>query len=176
MVVNERFAFKVPENADLAKVAPLLCAGITVYDPLVRFGCAPDSWQFSSKTGRRKVGVAGIGGLGHMAVKIAHSFNCEVTAISTTPSKEPTARKLGAEHFVLSSDAAEMRRHAESASKPSEADHAAALFGGTQQARSPPKESGPRGEDDDTSRVRAIDVNSNSCRTGRDGICICLSE
>lgn len=137
---------KVPDDVDLAKVAPLLCAGITTYDPLVRFGCAPDSWQFSSSTGRKKVGVAGIGGLGHMAVKIAQSFGCEVTAISTSPDKEPAVRAVGADHFVLATDAKDMKKRAKAAAEPSPADAAAAVFGGAQRAKVYPETSGPRGK------------------------------
>jgi uncharacterized zinc-type alcohol dehydrogenase-like protein len=95
MVVNERYAIKVPAGEPLDKVAPLLCAGITMYDPLVRFGCGG---------GGKKVGIAGIGGLGQMGVKIAAAMGCEVTAISTTASKEALAKEMGATHFVVISD------------------------------------------------------------------------
>lgn len=122
-----------------------MCAGITTYDPLMRFGCAPDSWQFSSKTGRKRVGVAGIGGLGHMAVKIAHSFGCEVTAISTSPGKEAAARAIGAHHFVLSTDAEDMKRRGVAAAAASEADAAAAVFGGGQKPGPSVASEGPRG-------------------------------
>lgn len=136
---------KVPDDADLAKVAPLLCAGITTYDPLVRFGCAPDSWQFSSATGRKRVGVAGIGGLGHVAVKIARSFGCEVTAISTSPDKEAAVRAIGADHFVLATDVEDMRKRGRAAAEASGADAAAAVFGGAQKPKEIPEVSGPRG-------------------------------
>lgn len=97
MVVNERYAIKIPANAELDKTAPLLCAGITMYDPLVRWGCAD---------GSKKVGIAGIGGLGMMGIKIAAAMGCEVTAISTTASKEAMAKEMGAKNFVVISDAA----------------------------------------------------------------------
>ena len=77
---------------DLAAVAPLLCAGITTYSPLV----------FAGVKKGMKVAVVGLGGLGHMGVKFAVSFGAEVTVISTSPSKEADAKKLGATHFLLS--------------------------------------------------------------------------
>ena len=116
-VANKRFVFKLPRDADLARCAPLLCAGITTYDPLVRLGCAPDAWQFSSPTGRKRVGVVGLGGLGQMAVKLARSFHCEVVALSTSPGKEKTARDIGADHFWLTTDRNLMREKAELAAK-----------------------------------------------------------
>lgn len=91
-----RYAIKVPAGQPLDKVAPLLCAGITMYDPLVRFGCSD---------GSKKVGIAGIGGLGQMGIKIAAAMGCEVTAISTTASKEALAKEMGAKNFVIISDA-----------------------------------------------------------------------
>lgn len=121
-VVNERFCFKLPPDADLAKCAPLLCAGITTYDPLVRYGCAPDAWRHSSDTGRKRVGVVGIGGLGQMAVKIAKSFQCEVVAMSTSPEKEQKARAIGADQFWLTTNEEFMRYRAELAKRPSERD------------------------------------------------------
>ena len=116
-VANKRFVFKLPRDADLARCAPLLCAGITTYDPLVRLGCAPDAWQFSSPTGRKRVGVVGLGGLGQMAVKLARSFHCEVVALSTSPGKEKTARDIGADHFWRTTDRNLMREKAELAAK-----------------------------------------------------------
>ncbi|MEW5764362.1 MAG: NAD(P)-dependent alcohol dehydrogenase [Acidobacteriota bacterium] len=94
VVVDERFVLKVPENLDPAGAAPLLCAGITTYSPLRRFGC---------KEGDR-VGVVGLGGLGHMAVKLAASMGAEVTLFSTSKSKEADGRRLGAAAFALSTD------------------------------------------------------------------------
>lgn len=95
-VIDEGYALKVtaPE-ADLAGVAPLLCAGITTYSPLKRWGVGPG----------KKVAVAGLGGLGHMGVKIAAAMGAEVTVLSTSPSKEADARKLGAHNFLNTKDA-----------------------------------------------------------------------
>lgn len=104
VVVNEDFVLKVPENLDLAATAPLLCAGITTYSPLRHWG---------AKKGT-KVGVAGLGGLGHMAVKLAHAMGCDVTMLTTSPSKAEDARRLGADHIVLTRDAQEMAKAASS--------------------------------------------------------------
>jgi alcohol dehydrogenase (NADP+) len=95
IVVAERFALKVPTNLDLAATAPLLCAGITTYSPLRQWNC---------KKGDR-VGVVGLGGLGHMALKLAASMGAEVTLFSTSPAKAADARRLGAHDFALASDA-----------------------------------------------------------------------
>jgi uncharacterized zinc-type alcohol dehydrogenase-like protein len=89
-VVDEQYALKVKATGDLSGVAPLMCAGITTYSPLKRWGCGPG----------KKVAVAGLGGLGHMGVKIAAAMGAEVTVISTSPSKEQDARGLGATGFV----------------------------------------------------------------------------
>jgi uncharacterized zinc-type alcohol dehydrogenase-like protein len=94
IVVDERFTLKVPAGLDPAGAAPLLCAGITTYSPLRRFGC---------KKGDR-VGVVGLGGLGHMAVKLAASMGAEVTMLSTSRAKEADARRLGATGFELTTD------------------------------------------------------------------------
>jgi uncharacterized zinc-type alcohol dehydrogenase-like protein len=91
VVVDEAFTLRIPEGMDPAGAAPLLCAGITTYSPLRRWNC---------KKGDR-VGVVGLGGLGHMAVKLAASMGAEVTMLSTSESKEADARKLGAHHFAL---------------------------------------------------------------------------
>jgi uncharacterized zinc-type alcohol dehydrogenase-like protein len=96
VVVDERFVLKLRPGVDLAGTAPLLCAGITTYSPL-RY------WKV--KQGDR-VGVVGLGGLGHMAVKLAASMGAEVTMLSTSRSKEGDARRLGAHHFALTRDAA----------------------------------------------------------------------
>jgi uncharacterized zinc-type alcohol dehydrogenase-like protein len=88
--VNWRFAVKVPENLESENVAPLLCGGITVYSPLRNTGVRP-SWR---------VGVIGIGGLGHMGLQFAKAFGAEVTAFSTSKDKEEEALRLGAHHFV----------------------------------------------------------------------------
>jgi uncharacterized zinc-type alcohol dehydrogenase-like protein len=94
VVVTEAFALKVPEKLDPAGAAPLLCAGITTYSPLRQFG---------TKKGDR-VGVVGLGGLGHMAVKLAASMGAEVTMLSTSRSKEADARRLGATAFEITKD------------------------------------------------------------------------
>ncbi|MBA3767371.1 MAG: NAD(P)-dependent alcohol dehydrogenase [Acidobacteria bacterium] len=94
IVVDENYTLKVPEKLPLAGVAPLLCAGITTYSPLR---------QFNVREGQ-KVGVVGLGGLGHMAVKLARSMGAEVTVFSTSPSKEEDARRLGAHNFVVTKD------------------------------------------------------------------------
>jgi uncharacterized zinc-type alcohol dehydrogenase-like protein len=94
IVVTEGFALKVPAGLDPAGAAPLLCAGITTYSPLRQWGC---------KAGDR-VGVVGLGGLGHMAVKLAASMGAEVTMLSTSPAKEADARRLGATGFALTKD------------------------------------------------------------------------
>jgi uncharacterized zinc-type alcohol dehydrogenase-like protein len=96
MVVNERFAIKIPDTAPLDKAAPLLCAGITLYDPIKQFGV---------KAGTR-VGVAGVGGLGMMGIKIAAALGAEVTAISRSKAKEAKAKSFGAKHFVSMNDEA----------------------------------------------------------------------
>jgi len=94
-VIDEKYALKVNATSDLAGVAPLLCAGITTYSPLKRWGAGPG----------KKVAVAGLGGLGHMAVKIAVAMGAEVTVLSTSPSKEADAQKLGAQKFLSTKDA-----------------------------------------------------------------------
>jgi len=99
ITIDSRFAYPIPAGLDSAQAAPLLCAGITVYAPLRRF-------EASAGT---RVGVIGIGGLGHMALQFARALGCEVTAFSTTPEKEPEARQFGAVHFVNSKDAAQMK-------------------------------------------------------------------
>ena len=90
-VVNERYAVTVPSNLPLEGVAPLLCAGITLYSPIRH-------WQVGPKM---KVGVMGLGGLGHMGVKFAAALGAEVTVFSHSPSKEADARKMGAANFVV---------------------------------------------------------------------------
>jgi uncharacterized zinc-type alcohol dehydrogenase-like protein len=91
IVVDENYALKVSAEQNLANVAPLLCAGITTYSPLKRFGVGAG----------KKVGIVGLGGLGHMAVKLAVSMGADVTVFSTSPSKEQDARNLGAHNFVV---------------------------------------------------------------------------
>ena len=100
IVCDERWVYHIASNLDLAGVAPLLCAGITTYSPL----------KFANVKAGDKVAVAGLGGLGHMAVKFAVAMGAEVTMLSTSPSKEKDALKLGTHHFVLSTDEAAMKK------------------------------------------------------------------
>ncbi|HVO18983.1 MAG TPA: NAD(P)-dependent alcohol dehydrogenase [Anaeromyxobacter sp.] len=100
IVVDEAYTLRIPPQLDLAGAAPLLCAGITTYAPLRRF-------QVRKGT---RVGVVGLGGLGHMAVKIAAAMGAEVTMLSTSRSKEQDARRLGAQAFVLTTDPAALDR------------------------------------------------------------------
>jgi alcohol dehydrogenase (NADP+) len=93
---------RVPSNLDPAAAAPLLCAGITTYSPLRRNGVGKG----------KKVGVVGLGGLGHMAVKIAHALGAHVVAFTTTPNKKEDALRLGADEVVVSRNADEMKKHA----------------------------------------------------------------
>jgi uncharacterized zinc-type alcohol dehydrogenase-like protein len=102
IVVDEHFVLRVPPNLDLAGVAPLLCAGITTYSPLRHWGVAEG----------QKVGVVGLGGLGHMAVKFARAFGAHVVVFTTSPSKKEDALRLGAHEVVLSRNADEMAQHA----------------------------------------------------------------
>jgi len=94
IVVAERFTLKVPASLDPAAAAPLLCAGITTYSPLRQWRCKPND----------RVGVVGLGGLGHMAVKLASSMGADVTMLSTSRAKEADARRLGAHAFELTND------------------------------------------------------------------------
>ena len=105
IVVHERYVLNIrhPE-ADLAAVAPLLCAGITTYSPLRHWGAGPG----------KKVGVVGIGGLGHMGIKIAHAMGAHVVAFTTSDSKRADAKALGADEVVVSRNADEMAAHAAS--------------------------------------------------------------
>jgi len=101
IVVDERFALRVPANLDLAGTAPLLCAGITTYSPMRHWGV----------TKGKKVGVVGLGGLGHMAVKFAHALGAHVVVFSTSPNKKDDALRLGADEVVISRHASEMSKH-----------------------------------------------------------------
>src|SRR5687768_8933741 len=104
IVVDHAFVLRVPEGVDLAGVAPLLCAGITTYSPLRHW-----------KAGKgKKVGIVGLGGLGHMGVKIAHAMGAEVVLFTTSAGKKEDARRLGASEVVLSRNADEMARHVNS--------------------------------------------------------------
>lgn len=94
ITVKDKYVLKIKKGQPLDRIAPLLCAGITTYSPLKRYGIKKGS----------KVGVVGLGGLGHMAVKLAKAMGAEVTIFSTSPNKAVDAKKLGAKYFVLSND------------------------------------------------------------------------
>jgi len=98
--VSSRFAVAVPAALESEHAAPLMCAGITVYSPIRKYGVRPSS----------RVGVIGIGGLGHLGIQFAKAFGAEVTAFSTSKEKESEARKLGAHHFVNTRDIAELKK------------------------------------------------------------------
>jgi uncharacterized zinc-type alcohol dehydrogenase-like protein len=98
--VNSRFAIPVPKALESENVAPLLCGGITVYSPLRNHGVRPSS----------RVGVVGIGGLGHLGLQFAKAFGAEVTALSTSKDKEAEALEMGADHFVNTRDTAELKK------------------------------------------------------------------
>jgi uncharacterized zinc-type alcohol dehydrogenase-like protein len=102
IVVDEHFVLRVPSSLDLAGAAPLLCAGITTYSPMRRWGV----------TKGNKVGVVGLGGLGHMGVKFARAFGAHVVVFTTSPGKREDALRLGADEAVISRDANEMQKHA----------------------------------------------------------------
>lgn len=102
IVVDERFVLRIPANLDLASAAPLLCAGITTFSPLRHWGV----------TAGQKVGVVGLGGLGHMCVKLAHAFGAHVVVFTTSPEKKADALRLGADEIIVSRDANEMAKHA----------------------------------------------------------------
>jgi uncharacterized zinc-type alcohol dehydrogenase-like protein len=104
IVVDQRFVLRIPSNLNLAGTAPLLCAGITTYSPMRRWGV----------TKGKKVGVVGLGGLGHMAVKFAHALGAQVVVFTTSPNKKEDALRLGADAVVVSRNADEMQRHTES--------------------------------------------------------------
>ncbi len=101
IVVDERFVLHVPANLNLAGVAPLLCAGITTYSPLKRWG----------DLNGKKVGVVGLGGLGHMGVKFAKAFGAKVVVFTTSPGKKEDALRLGADEVIISTNPAEMLQH-----------------------------------------------------------------
>lgn len=98
VVVTEKFVLRIPEGLDPAGAAPLLCAGITTYSPLRTWNVGPG----------KKVAVVGLGGLGHMALKLAKAMGAEVTLFSRSPGKEDDARRLGADHIVISTDETQM--------------------------------------------------------------------
>src|SRR5205809_1312859 len=101
IVVDDRFVLRVPSNLNLAGAAPLLCAGITTYSPMHHWGV----------TKGKKVGVVGLGGLGHMAVKFAHALGAHVVVFTTSPGKKEDALRLGADDVVMSRNANEMKKH-----------------------------------------------------------------
>ncbi len=101
IVVDEDFVLRVPEGLNLSGAAPLLCAGITTYSPMRHWGIAPG----------KKVGVVGLGGLGHMGVKFARALGAHVVVFTTSPGKKEDALRLGAHEVILSRDAAEMQPH-----------------------------------------------------------------
>lgn len=104
IVVDEGFVLRVSDKLELAAVAPLLCAGITTYSPLRH-------WQIGKG---HKVGIVGLGGLGHMGLKFAHAFGAEVALFTTSPGKEADAKRLGASVVVISTNADEMEKHVNS--------------------------------------------------------------
>jgi uncharacterized zinc-type alcohol dehydrogenase-like protein len=101
VVVDDRFVLRVPASLNLAGAAPLLCAGITTYSPMRRWGV----------TTGKKVGVVGLGGLGHMGVKFARALGAHVVVFTTSPRKKDDALRLGADEVVVSRDANEMQKH-----------------------------------------------------------------
>jgi uncharacterized zinc-type alcohol dehydrogenase-like protein len=101
IVVNEDYVLHLPENLEMAGIAPLLCAGITLYSPLKHWGAGPG----------KKVGIIGLGGLGHMGVKFAHALGAEVTVLSHSANKEADAKKMGADHFILTKDEAVLEKY-----------------------------------------------------------------
>jgi len=104
IVVDENYVLSIPENLDLAAAAPLLCAGITTYSPLRHWNVGPG----------QRVGVVGIGGLGHMGIKIAKAMGAHVIVFTTSASKTEDAKRLGADEVVLSTDAEQMAKYANS--------------------------------------------------------------
>jgi uncharacterized zinc-type alcohol dehydrogenase-like protein len=104
IVVTEHFVLKVPQNLDLAGTAPLLCAGITTFSPLHHWGV----------TKGKKVGIVGLGGLGHMGLKFAHALGAHTVLFTTSPNKKDDAIRLGADEVVVSRDANQMAKHAAS--------------------------------------------------------------
>ena len=104
IVVDEAFVLHVPTNLDLAAVAPLLCAGITTYSPLHHWKVGPG----------QKVGIVGLGGLGHMGLKFAHALGAHTVLFTTSPGKSEDAKRLGADEVVISKNANEMQKHARS--------------------------------------------------------------
>ncbi|OAB75723.1 NAD(P)-dependent alcohol dehydrogenase [Cochleicola gelatinilyticus] len=104
IVVDTKFVLRIPENIDPKGAAPLLCAGITTWSPLAHWGVKKGD----------KVGVIGLGGLGHMGIKFAHALGAHTVMITTSPSKSEDAKKLGADEVLISKDDKEMEKHANS--------------------------------------------------------------
>jgi alcohol dehydrogenase (NADP+) len=104
IVVDERFVLHIPANLDLAGTAPLLCAGITTYSPMRHWGVSEG----------KKVGIVGLGGLGHMGVKFGRAFGAHVVVFTTSPNKKDDALRLGAHEVVVSRNVDEMKQHANS--------------------------------------------------------------
>jgi uncharacterized zinc-type alcohol dehydrogenase-like protein len=102
VVVDQRFVLSIPSNLNLAATAPLLCAGITTYSPMRHWGVAAG----------KKVGIVGLGGLGHMGVKFAHALGANTVVFTTSPSKAEDAKRLGADEVVIWKNADEMQKHA----------------------------------------------------------------
>lgn len=100
-VIHKNYAYKIPAHLDLAGVAPLLCAGVTLWSPINYFKVGPG----------KKVAILGLGGLGHMGVKFAHALGAEVTVLSHSAKKEEDAKKLGADHFVHVENAESLKSH-----------------------------------------------------------------
>jgi uncharacterized zinc-type alcohol dehydrogenase-like protein len=101
IVVRDKFVLRIPDGLDAAGAAPLLCAGITTYSPLRQWQVGPG----------KKVGIVGLGGLGHMGIKLAHAMGAEVVLFTTSPGKREDARRLGADDVVVSKNASEMEAH-----------------------------------------------------------------
>ena len=99
-VIDEDYAVHIPANLDLAGVAPLMCAGITLYSPLKNWKAGPG----------KKVGVMGLGGLGHMGVKFAHALGAETTVFSHSPEKEADAKAMGADHFIVTRNVKDLEK------------------------------------------------------------------
>jgi uncharacterized zinc-type alcohol dehydrogenase-like protein len=104
IVVNHKFVLRVSSKLNLAAAAPLLCAGITLYSPLKHWGAGKG----------KKVGIVGLGGLGHMGVKFSHAFGAETALFTTSPGKVEDGKRLGADHVIISRNEDEMKKHARS--------------------------------------------------------------
>ncbi len=101
IVVDKDFVLRIPAGMELSATAPLLCAGITLYSPLRHWGAGPG----------KKVGIVGLGGLGHMGVKLAHAMGAETVLFTTSPSKVEDGKKLGADEVIISNNKEEMKKH-----------------------------------------------------------------